>query len=151
MQRFNNDCRILQKPAFQWLCCLFADRNRPLSARCTGMSEQNISYLTSAYLFVLPSVQVSLLASEGCQQEVLPLQAQPCGWVCSYQATFRVCCLSLCDTFKCFKLEIWVLNQNSVIMPLFGDIFSNWSLTTWRNWWRALANPFWLAWLWGWN
>lgn len=49
---FSEDCKILQKPAFQCLGCLFAERNRTLSVPFIEMSEENISYLASAYLFI---------------------------------------------------------------------------------------------------
>lgn len=52
MKGFSDDHKVLEKPAFQCLSCLFADRNRSLAVRLIRMSEENVSYLTSAYLFL---------------------------------------------------------------------------------------------------
>lgn len=52
MKAFSDDCKILQKPAFRCLSCLFAVRNRSLAVLLIEMSEKNNSYLTSAYLFL---------------------------------------------------------------------------------------------------
>lgn len=52
MKGFSDDRKILQKPAFQCLNCLFVDRYRSLAVSLVGMSEENVSYLTSVHLFL---------------------------------------------------------------------------------------------------